>query len=300
MYFLLFATIACFFLAFRFLRRKRVITDTPTSRIRSAAQGYVELAGQGKYIEGESITSPLTGTPCLWYQVKVERDSLTIAPYGGHQWDIIMEESSDQMFLLQGETGECLIAPVGAEVTVNDEVVWYGDTEKPSHRPPNARKKGSTRNFLFGNGFGTYRYTERLIHENEKIYAIGLFETTGGDNAATTTTPETIKLIREWEKNSTALLEKFDKNKDGEIDIQEWREIREAAYKEIMARKDQSAQAPVNIMGKTNDRQRPFLLSAVNQDALVRKFHYYTIGCFIGFALCGTASVMLIAMRYSG
>ena len=302
MSFLVFATVSCFFYAFRFLRRKRVITDTPTSKIRSAAQGYVELSGQGKYLEGESLRSPLTGTPCIWYEVRVDKRAMGLGS-DRHHWKTIMEDTSGEMFTLQDETGECLIAPEGAKVTVNDEGVWYGNKERPPRRrrPPGARKRNSIMDIVFGGSMSEYQYTERLIREYEKVYAIGLFETVGGANAGNNTKQEVLNLIREWKKNSAELIEKFDKNKDGKIDMEEWQEIRKAAYKEIMAKqKEQPAQAPVNLIRKTNDKRRPFLLSSVDQDALVRKLHYSALGCFIGFALCGMASVMLIAMRYSG
>ena len=46
--------------------------DTPTSKIRSAAQGYVELSGHGELMEGPKIIAPLTSKYCTWYSYKVE------------------------------------------------------------------------------------------------------------------------------------------------------------------------------------------------------------------------------------
>ena len=65
-------TVGGFIGAFYFFLRKRIIEDTPTSRITSAAQGYVELSGVGKLMDGSTITGPLTGIPCTWYQYTVE------------------------------------------------------------------------------------------------------------------------------------------------------------------------------------------------------------------------------------
>ncbi len=45
---------------FRFFHRYRMIADTPTSRIRSAHQGYVELEGEGRLMQGRPIISPLS------------------------------------------------------------------------------------------------------------------------------------------------------------------------------------------------------------------------------------------------
>src|SRR3989339_1598907 len=57
------------------LKRLRAVRDTPTSKVASAAQGYVELVGRGRPY-GEPLISKLRALPCLWYRYKVEqRDS---------------------------------------------------------------------------------------------------------------------------------------------------------------------------------------------------------------------------------
>ena len=48
-------------------RRWRLIVDTPTSRIDSAAQGYVELAGTAHWPGDTPLSSELAGVPCCWY-----------------------------------------------------------------------------------------------------------------------------------------------------------------------------------------------------------------------------------------
>ena len=55
-----------FFAGFRLLARKRLLLSTPTSRIRSAALGLVEVNGvvTGPY----TIPAPITGQPCFLYQ----------------------------------------------------------------------------------------------------------------------------------------------------------------------------------------------------------------------------------------
>jgi len=58
-------------------QRLRAMGDTPTSRIASAAQGYVELRGLGKAMGGTPLLSPLTHLPCLWYRYKTERRQAT-------------------------------------------------------------------------------------------------------------------------------------------------------------------------------------------------------------------------------
>ncbi|WP_455203621.1 hypothetical protein [Kaarinaea lacus] len=47
--------VVAFYFAFLYLKRARIIEDTPTSKIRSAAQGYVELQGRAQTMEGAPI-----------------------------------------------------------------------------------------------------------------------------------------------------------------------------------------------------------------------------------------------------
>ena len=65
--------LACGYGTFYFIRRARIIEDTPTSRIRSASQGYVELIGTIKYFTSQAVFAPLTGQACAWYHFHIEK-----------------------------------------------------------------------------------------------------------------------------------------------------------------------------------------------------------------------------------
>ncbi|MEJ2141596.1 MAG: hypothetical protein P8Y24_04455 [Gammaproteobacteria bacterium] len=56
---------------FRNVQRARIIEDTPTSKIRSAAQGYVEIIGRGQYFNKSPVIAPLTLTECIWYSFEI-------------------------------------------------------------------------------------------------------------------------------------------------------------------------------------------------------------------------------------
>src|SRR5579871_4099491 len=64
-----------FYQWYKNLKFGRVIADTPTAKIRSAAQGYVELLGQGHRLNGEPSFAPLSKLPCIWYRYAIERRS---------------------------------------------------------------------------------------------------------------------------------------------------------------------------------------------------------------------------------
>ena len=57
---------------FRFLNRYRLIMGTPTSLIRSAPQGFVEVVGHISDGEGNTLYAPLSGIECGWYRFKGE------------------------------------------------------------------------------------------------------------------------------------------------------------------------------------------------------------------------------------
>ncbi len=54
---------------------------------------------------------------------------------------------------------------------------------------------------------------------------------------------------------------------------------------------------PMNLMSATHDRRRPYILSAVPQDDLVRRFHHYSIGLILVFFAAGAVSTWLIGLR---
>jgi hypothetical protein len=58
-----------FYQGFRLLQRRRLILDTPASKIRSASVGMVELSGlaAGPY----TLTAPVTAKACYYYRTLV-------------------------------------------------------------------------------------------------------------------------------------------------------------------------------------------------------------------------------------
>jgi hypothetical protein len=103
-----------FYRGFRMLQRKRLILDTPASKIRSAAMGLVELSGlaDGPY----TTTSPITGMPCYYYR--------TIAWQWqqrgkNSEWVKVADESFHVPFYLDDNTGRVLVDPQGAELDIH-------------------------------------------------------------------------------------------------------------------------------------------------------------------------------------
>ena len=274
--------------AFYFFSRKRMMENTPTSRIRSAAQGFVELEGTGLLLEGPPIIAPLSGMTCVWYRYEIEEYRRSGK---NSSWDTIEQGVSDGLFLLQDDTGQCIVDPEGAVVTPAETNVWYGSSKRPTTGP---RAGGG----IFSLRSGRYRYTEKRIHPRNSIYAIGLFKTVGGAGSELDTKADLRELLKEWKKNSDQLLESFDRNRDGEISMEEWQSVRETALKEVMRNQAETQSSPpVHTLSRTMDKRRSFIISAIPQQVLIKRFRNYAVGLIGLFFLTGSMATWLIGLR---
>ncbi len=276
-----------FYFAFRYLRRARIIEDTPTSKIRSAHQGYVELHGAGELMDGLPIRAPLTGTECTWYGFKVERRS-------DKNWRTVESGSSDNLFLLRDDTGQCVVDPEGAEVTTSIKEVWYGR----SRRPPKGPGITATSPFKLVTS-GSYRYTEKRLHPGDALYALGFFKTHNDVHTGTGRAEAVRDLLRAWKQDTATLLERFDTNRDGEIDPGEWEAVQQAARTQVEEDlREQAKRPPLHSLSKTLSRRRPFLLSNHPQTGLVRRYKIYAGGSVSAFFVFGAIAVWLLNARF--
>ena len=282
-------TVAGFLGAFHFFKRKRILEDTPTSKIRSAAQGYVELSGHGDVMDGPQIIAPLTGKYCTWYSYKIEEHR---GSDKNKSWSNVGEGKSDELFIIVDDTGQCVIDPDGASVTTAEKDVWYGNSARPDRGPQ------ASGGLLFG---GRYRYTETRLRPKEALYAIGLFNTIGGSGEVFDANSEVRELLKEWKKDASTMLKRFDLNKDGEIDMDEWQAVPESALEVVKARHGEMlAEAPVNMLLRTRDKRRPFLISVLRSDALIRRYRIYSSGLLVLFFGCGAFVSWAISLRLAG
>ncbi|WP_455207649.1 GIDE domain-containing protein [Kaarinaea lacus] len=274
-------TAAGFYFAFEYFKRARIIEDTPTSRIRSAAQGYVELVGYGDTIDGPEIVAPLSKIPCTWYSYKVEK-------LGDKDDQVIDTGTSDDLFVLVGKTGRCVIDPEGAIVTPTVKRVWYG-----------AKYEGSDSDTILG-GFGRrYRFTEERMHPGDALYAIGLFRSVGGHNEVFNTAEEVRVLLQKWKQDQEKLIKHFDKNKDGQIDAHEWENVRKVATYFVRKKHLNRKTEPVtHIMSKPENTKQLYLLSSKPQHELTKRYRLYAMGSFAGFLGIGSFAAWMFLVRF--
>ena len=103
-----------FYQGFRQLERRRLILDTPASKIRSASVGMVELSGLavGPY----TLTAPVTGKPCYYHRSFVWE----LRQCGKNkQWVKVAAECMHVPFFLDDNTGKVMVDPRGAELDLH-------------------------------------------------------------------------------------------------------------------------------------------------------------------------------------
>ncbi len=152
------------------LRLSRLFRDLATSRVRSAAQGLVEIRGRAGASPLGPLLSPFSHTPCCWYRAA-----------GGCADDAAVERESVAPFVVDDGTGQCLVWPAGAEISAARARVWRTDDPDPKlpldpadaevvtlmslvSRWPRARRGGGV-------------FHEILIEPGEVYHLVGSFHT---------------------------------------------------------------------------------------------------------------------------
>jgi len=108
------AGVYLFIHGFQLLQRKRLIMNTPASKVRSAAIGLVEVSGlaTGPY----SIVAPITAMPCYYYRTMAwqwQREGKN------SKWVKVADESYHVPFFVEDNTGRVLVNPQGAEMEIH-------------------------------------------------------------------------------------------------------------------------------------------------------------------------------------
>lgn len=285
------AIVTCWIFALQAIRRARLIEDVPTSKIRSAAQGYVELIGHAEAMDGPVIVAPLSQQSCVWYRYCVEERRRS----GKHiRWHIVEKGVSDSLFLLRDETDHCcVIDPEGADVKVHEVLRWSGGHPRPHSRPAKSSREIGWLNLFT---IGSYRYTEWRLDEHDPLYVIGRFRTVGGGQSLKPLKDDVRELIAKWKQDSKVLA-KFDENNDGKIDMTEWESLRKAAHQEALSIRLQEAETPaVHIVQKPDDG-RPYLLSTYDPARMVRGYRWMGRVLLVLAVIAGGVLLSTIKLR---
>jgi hypothetical protein len=102
-----------FIKGFREFRNYLLIADTPEIPIRSVPMGFVQVHGKAQ--GDKTVPSPLTHTPCLLYQVVIEKWKTDSDSRSGH-WSHHRTDVDGAAFHLTDATGKVLVDARGAEL----------------------------------------------------------------------------------------------------------------------------------------------------------------------------------------
>jgi hypothetical protein len=266
------AVIAGGWFAFRYLHLARVIEDTPTSRVRSAAQGYVELEGRVRPLADKANPAPLTQRDCVWWRYRVQHRTESAGRNQREKWRTVASGRSGQPFLLDDGTGECIVQPADAEVLAAEWTTWYGATPWPTAAP-------GARGALDGRD---YRYFEERIHVHEQVYALGGFRSVS--NAADHGTDDAVRsLLAEWKQDQEALASRFDRDGDGSISLGEWEAARAEARRTVeRQRASRPASDALHVLGPPENGGL-FLLATFKGADVARRYRRRAYAAFAGF-----------------
>lgn len=258
--------------AFYFLRMKRQMENTPTSKVRSVAMGMVEVKGQA--IRSYALISPMSNTPCVFYRLtKYRRDR-------NNQWRVSSVSSSDNVpFLLEDETGRVEIDPAGCRVSAGT---------KQEGTP------GQVGLMRLGNDSDD-KWVEEVIVDGTLLYVLGYasIRHAKGPNL----TEQKIAALRELKKNPQNL-QQFDRDGDGKISADEWDAARAAVEDKVMReslqnkqqRKKQEEQV---VIGKK--KGRPLIITETHsEEYLTTRYLYYSIPLFLAAATATGGAIYLL------
>ena len=246
-------------------RRYRQVHDLPTSKVASAAQGYVELCGRAEQIANAPLASPVSLTPCCWYRYCIERRT------SGNKWQEEDSAESVAHFLLVDDSGECVVSPEGAEILYPECKSWTQ---------------------------GSRRYTEELIRPAAALYALGEFTTSTGVVPELDRKRAVSELLTDWKKDLKYLVQRFDANRDGNVDLQEWEAARLEAHRHISREHaDIRGNAGLHLLHRPRDG-RVFIIAAAMPEKIGNRFAMWSRVHLTGFFATGVVSFLMFTGRF--
>lgn len=242
----------------------RSLDDVPRSKIRSAPQGYVELHGTARPFTN-ILTAPYSGKKCMYFFYRIQT--------AGRKTKVIHEDTAYTPFILEDETGTCLVDPEEAD-SVYPQLELHLDI-KVKELPAELRDKVP----WFRR---TVHIIENLIEPGDRIVVTGQFKTYGKNTAALNLKEETKKVMYQLFRDKQSLLKKWDRDRDGKLDKAELKKLHAHAWKDALEHYQQKNQhyALHKITRPLNSRDK-LLISVGDEIRLKRAVHYGQIGKFI-------------------
>ncbi|MGC2857741.1 hypothetical protein ACM64Y_19900 [Novispirillum sp. DQ9] len=180
--------------AHRVFQRSRRFADVPTARLRSAAQGYVELSGRLDTGGGTAFPrSPISDTPCHYWHLELVRRRRQ--GEGNNRWHSVKRMASARTFLpFEDGTGSAYLMIHDLFFTPRSETCIAfpsltrlrartpADLEALRDRVPAALLKAAT-------GDGPWQVVERVLPADQPLFVTGLLRTINSNASPTLRSP---------------------------------------------------------------------------------------------------------------
>jgi hypothetical protein len=242
------------------LRRMLAISENPTSSVAAAAQGYIELLGGACQIL--PLKSPLQGKSCVWFRYWVYvKDQNNV-------WRLADYRCSEDNFEIEDATGRCLIIPKGAEVIATSRhVIQQHD----------------------------HKFIEEIIPNGKSVYVLGQLETITEVTAAREIKHEVGQLLAKWKKSSASFLQRFDLDRNGEVDMEEWEKARTHATNEVLLKKGIINKNEVHAI-RAPDDGRMFLISGISPYQLRARYKFWI---HVHLLVMAIAAILALLLSFS-
>jgi hypothetical protein len=149
---------------FRDFRLRRLMQNTPTSRIRSMPMGLVEVSG---LVEPRSaVIAPFSGRDCVFWEL----DIATRTRRSG--WTVVHRNASGHPFFLRDDTGVALVYPKDATTRLRPGM----QEECPGIQLPDCYARYMADQHLAFRALwraGVMRFRERVIEAGQPVYVLG-------------------------------------------------------------------------------------------------------------------------------
>lgn len=254
---MLYGIFAGFFVWRHGLGYSRLIHDVPTSEIATAAQGYIELCGKAEQFEDQKARQS-AGLPTLWmrkeFAERAEVSNARAFPFNLFYTPTALEESQTP-FSITDSTGTACILPHGADVIVSRRHVQYLDNR---------------------------RVTLETILPGDELYVVGNFSS---HTSAFPYEEKLQRLISELDRDPVART-RFDRDRDGRLSPQEWREMHLYAQMTVAREQNEFAETGQRHMVYCPSDGRRFVISTLPPEKLAGHYFFHMITGLLLFITC--------------
>jgi hypothetical protein len=234
---------------------RRMIENMPTSKIRSLSMGMVELSGKTRLYY--DLRASATQTPCVYYECHYFKYKKT---GDSARWSLTRSVSSGKIpFYMEDDTGRVLINPKGAVFKIPLTSQSFSGSYIPALslqlHDPNSK------------------VVENLIPPGVRIYVLGSAQIERHGQDTKSKIIDKLRLL----KQNPDVLNHYDANGDGQVDVNEWESARQDVTTQVYAESlaDASTNAETVVIEKPRFGLLPFIV-ADSEKGLVRHLMFRT------------------------